>query len=111
MVGLNTYQMFGGTDSFNTSMTGALVGVMEVMSLPQYGGFLCMYFGLYDTNAYQECLNTERTDPDSTMWQWILEFESIVTKAKAGEITVTDAFVCFMGDGLLDALLTGALPF
>ena len=105
------YQVFGGTAGFDPTMTGALVGVMEVMSLPQYGGFLCMYFGIYDTVAYQECLNTSRTDTSSTMWQWVLEFESIVTKAKAGEISITDAFICFLGDGLLDALLTGALPF
>ena len=92
-------------------MTAALAEVLEVMLKPSYGGFVCMYFGKYDTGAFAECEGSTAVSESSTLWQWILEFESVVTKARAGEITITDAFICFMGDGLLDALLAGALPF
>ncbi len=103
--------MIQGTGSFSSSMTSSMLGIMEQLYQPMYGGFLCEYFALNDPTAYVDCENTQEVASGTTLYSWMEEFKTIKTKAAAGTITVTDAFICFMGSDLFDAMLTGALPF
>ncbi len=119
VVGINIFNVINSGGTFELTLLTSLIEYANVVTLPTYGGFVCAYFYLNssgnDSNLVAgdttECENVDRTDFTTTFGLWIAEFESIVAKVEAETITMVDAFPCFLGEDLINSLLTGFLPF